>query len=119
LLAAGLALLALACAAWLWRDAPWMRPLRALAWSATDGSSHPAAALRKCVQQGKVLYTDGACPQGSQSQPVDGALTVVPAVQASAAAAAVKPLPGKVRDVLVPPGAGDLKDQRMEAAIGK
>jgi hypothetical protein len=117
-LVGALALLALASAAWTWRDAPLMQRARALVSPAVDAAA-PAAALRKCVQDGKVLYTNAPCPAGSQSQAVNGALTVLPALQPGGSAAASGPKPGNVRDLLVPPAAADLKDQRMEAAIGK
>ena len=45
-----------------------------------QGKAAPAPALqaRKCVQGGKVTYTDEPCPAGSQEQTVPENLSVVP-----------------------------------------
>ena len=45
-------------------------------------ASEPAAPQpRKCVQDGRTLYTDQPCPKGTQELPVDGAVTSLPRVQ--------------------------------------
>lgn len=50
--------------------------------SAQGGASGPVAPQpRKCMQDGRTIYTDQPCPQGSQEQPVDGALTSLPPTQ--------------------------------------
>ena len=45
-----------------------------------QGKPAPAPLLqpRKCVQNGKIIYTDEACPAGSQEQLVPENLSVVP-----------------------------------------
>ena len=46
-----------------------------------NGAASSAVApggLRKCVQQGKVLYTAEACPTGSAEQAVSGGVSVLP-----------------------------------------
>lgn len=42
------------------------------------GASAPAPQPRKCLQNGRTIYTDQPCPKGSQEQPVDGAVTTLP-----------------------------------------
>ncbi len=48
---------------------------------ASEGTA-PAPALaatpRKCVQNGRTLYTDQPCPAGSQEKALDGAVTSSP-----------------------------------------
>ncbi|CAN7542046.1 DUF4124 domain-containing protein [Acidovorax sp. LjRoot117] len=47
--------------------------------AARGGASEPLPAQpRKCVQDGRVTYTDQPCPKGSREQPVDGAVTSLP-----------------------------------------
>ena len=49
---------------------------------ARSGASEPAAPQpRKCVQDGRTIYTDQPCPKGTQELPVDGAVTSLPRVQ--------------------------------------
>ena len=49
---------------------------------ARSGASEPAAPQpRKCVQDGRTIYTDQPCPTGTQELPVDGAVTSLPRVQ--------------------------------------
>ena len=99
------ALLAAAAAAWWSRDAwlPHAGPWAQQAWrkatrpgpetlppskrvdagkSASGGAAPSAAATpRKCVKDGRVTYTDEPCPPGSREQPVEGAVTWLPAAQ--------------------------------------
>jgi hypothetical protein len=78
--------------------------------------------LRKCLKGGQVLYTDGACPEGSKPQAVDGgAVTVVPGRGLSlptlpALTGASVPT---ARELLAPPGGTNLREQRMEKIVGK
>ena len=53
---------------------------RRAAQAQADGKPAPAPAMqpRKCVQNGKITYTDEPCPAGSQEQIVPENLTVVP-----------------------------------------
>ncbi len=46
--------------------------------SAKAGASAPAAPPRKCVQGGRTVYTDQACPPGSEERPLDPAVSVLP-----------------------------------------
>ena len=49
---------------------------------ARSGASEPAAPQpRKCVQDGRTIYTDQPCPKGTQELPVNGAVTSLPRVQ--------------------------------------
>lgn len=103
LTAIAVALLAAAAAAWWiadqwlpqagpWMEQAWRKITRpgpetlppgkqpAQAHAAKAGASEPLAALpRKCVRDGRVTYTDQPCPKGSREQPVDGAVTSLPA----------------------------------------
>ena len=131
-LVVGLLLGGLAVAAWLGRD-----ELAHKLTGAVDGAVNstvrgaappglpnagpgPAAAggLHKCLQGSQVLYTDAPCPQGSRTQAVAGAVTVVPGMPSGPPAPAASGLPN-VRQVLAPPDAVDLKAERIDAVIGK
>ena len=74
-------------------DTPAGRPAAATAAAAgsaagVSSSGPPAAgAMRKCLHQGKVLYTAQACPAGSVEQAVDGAVSVLPDSREAIAAA--------------------------------
>ncbi|MDE2369738.1 MAG: hypothetical protein KGN16_12280 [Burkholderiales bacterium] len=99
-------------AVWRWHGSP--------PWPAGLGASLAAqsAALHKCLAAGRpVLYTADACPAGSREAAVQGAVTVLPAAPQPAAAAASAP--PHVRDRLVGPDPGDLRDKRMDAIIGR
>ena len=51
----------------------------AQAGAAQSGASGPVARPpRKCLKDGRTIYTDLLCPPGSQEQAVDGALTSLP-----------------------------------------
>lgn len=101
-----LALLAAAGAAWWTADQwlPQVRPWVDKAWSkmnrpgedslppekktaqgaaagARGAASAPAPQLRKCLQGGRTVYTDEACPPGSQEQKVEGSVTSFPRAQ--------------------------------------
>lgn len=46
---------------------------------ARGAASAPAPQMRKCIQGGRTVYTDEACPPGSQEQKVEGgAVTSLP-----------------------------------------
>lgn len=96
-------LVAAAAAAWWTRDSwlpqaePWARqawrkvtrpgpeslpPAKQGARPARAGASEPAVAVqpRKCVQaDGRVIYTDQLCAQGSRELAVEGSITLLPA----------------------------------------
>ena len=103
---AGVLLVAGAAAAWWtsdqwlphagpWTEQAWKKITRpgpetlppgkqpAAARAAKAGSAGASAPLavepRKCVQGGRVTYTDQPCPKGSRELPVDGAVTSLPA----------------------------------------
>ena len=89
-------------------------------------SADPAApttqSVRKCIQDGRAVYTDGDCPAGSRPQTIQtDRVTVLPAAPQPAAAAASavgKRLPN-VRDLLGTPADGSLKDKQMDRVIGE
>jgi len=37
-----------------------------------------AASARKCLVNGRTVYTDQPCPSGSAEKPLEGSLTVLP-----------------------------------------
>ena len=40
--------------------------------------SAPATQARKCLVNGRTVYTDQPCPSGSAEKPLEGSLTVLP-----------------------------------------
>jgi hypothetical protein len=130
---------AVALAAWLWRDTPVVRSATARLqassagrWVAGQAASltsdrsgqgkpaavpHAAATLHKCSGEAGITYTNGACPPGSRQLPVDGAVTVMPAVRAPAPpeAAASGPVQGPLAELAGPPLQGNLKDKHLDS----
>ena len=61
---------------------PGKQPAAGHARGARGSASEPLAPEpRKCVKDGRTIYTDQPCPKGSQEQPVDGAVTSLPRAQ--------------------------------------
>jgi hypothetical protein len=122
----------LAAAAWHWRDAPAVRELRqgrlpaavGEAGAAAMGAGASASAVRKCIVDGQVLYTNDECPQGARGRPLQGGtVSVVPAAPAAPRAdgAASSGIPN-ARDLLIKRDGVDLQEKRMERleeSIGK
>ena len=54
------------------------RSQRSGATSPHGGASAPAPQPRKCLQNGRTVYTDQPCPKGSQEQLLDGAVSTLP-----------------------------------------
>ncbi len=94
--------------------------------AATAGAGGPPAATarggapdtaaggpRKCMQQGKVLYTTQACPPGSVEQGVAGAVSVVPDSREAVASARAAMAPDAASG---PAGAVGIRDDRKAAA---
>lgn len=97
-------------------------PVRGITRQAGEWLRSPAAptAARKCVKDGQVLYTNGACPAGSQVQTVDqGAVNVVPAQAMPAQTAGVAPGASSptVLQRLAPPDGNLDKNKQIEAAM--
>ena len=129
-------LVAAAVAAWVFREPLGVSRLTGLTgFTGFTRSADPASAAadsgaRKGVRNGQVTYTNEPCPAGSREQALSGGtLTVLkvapavsPAVSASQPSApqspAAKALPN-VRGLLPDPNAANMKDQRMEAIIGR
>ena len=88
---------------------------------AAAGGRAPGSGLRKCVTGAVVVYTDAECPAGSQAQRLSGgSVSVLPAPAVATPASGTAPARSPhVRDLLVKPGETSLKDQRMDAIIGK
>ncbi|HMZ86945.1 MAG TPA: hypothetical protein PK343_09565, partial [Giesbergeria sp.] len=58
---------------------PERRSAAAPASPSTDAASAPATQARKCLVNGRTVYTDQPCPSGSAEKPLEGSLTVLPA----------------------------------------
>lgn len=88
--------------------------------AAAGGQTH-GSRLRKCVTGTTVVYTGGECPAGSQQQPLSGGtVSVLPAQPATTPGNSDAPArTPHARDLLVKPGEASIKDQRMDAIIGK
>jgi hypothetical protein len=118
-LAAGLCALLIGLGLLAWRGqlpAAW-RPLQALL-----PQTPSVTPTRKCQQGTRVLYTNEACPPGTQSLPVSAdKVSVLPAVKADAPApaAASASAPALLRQWAKPDDAAALKDRRMEQVIGR
>ena len=136
----GVVLLGVAAgAACLWRDTPAVRDATARLqassagrWVASQaasltpeksGQGKPAAAppatattLHKCSGEAGITYTNGACPPGSRRLPVDGAVTVMPAVRPPVPqeAPASGPVQGPLADMAGPPLKGNMIDKHLD-----
>lgn len=57
---------------------PQHRSAAATANPSADAASAPATQARKCLVNGRTVYTDQPCPSGSAEKPLEGSLTVLP-----------------------------------------
>ena len=82
----------------------------------------PAASTHKCMQGGKVLYSNQPCPSAMREQALTaGTVSVLPAPKESKPAAATTgasatPL---LRQLAGPDEAAAIKERRIEQAIGR
>jgi hypothetical protein len=129
---------AVAGVGWLWRDHPAVRDAsarlqassagrwvaRQVASLTSEGSGSTSAAtpqaaatLHKCSSESGISYTNGPCPRGSRQLPVDGVVTVVPAVRAPAPpeAPASGPVQGPLADMAGPPLKGNMVDKHVDS----
>lgn len=88
---------------------------------AAAGGQTQGSRMRKCVAGAAVVYTDGDCPAGSQPQLLSGGtVSVLPAQPVKTPGSSDAPARSPhARDLLVKPEEASLKDQRMDAIIGK
>ncbi len=128
---------AVALAAWLWRDTPVVRGTTAKLQASSAGrwvagqvaaltseksghgkpaaAPHQAATLHKCSGEAGITYTNGACPPGSRQLPVDGVVTVIPAVRATKAEEpASGPVQGPLAEMAGPPLKGNMIDKHLD-----
>lgn len=117
-----LALLVLPLLGWWWhehgRPTPSLARLPSVpALSGSPGAAGPGAAPpRRCTApDGRITYTDGACPQGQVARDVAGQVTVLPGTRPAAAAAASTPTPLRrlAGDGAIP----DLAERQVEQAL--
>ena len=83
---------------------------------AANGAATTAVApggLRKCLQQGKVLYTAEACPPGSTEQVVSGGVSVLP--DSREAVASARAAMGSATDAPKAASAVGISDDRKAA----
>lgn len=103
---------------WVARDSALLRGLRP-AGLALPSSAQPAATgARKCVGGDRVVYTDGACPAGTQARAMDGgSLSVLPAAPAAARPQAPASVQTPLRRLAGEGGAPDQNERRVEQAL--
>lgn len=131
LLFSALLLLALGLGAWWAREMPdvqrWLPMLQP---GLLTGSLSPATpgsvsisdkALRKCRGGGRVLYTDGECPQGTRAEQLaDDRLSVLPALRPGAAEPAASAPPGAqtpLRRLAGPDESAAQRERMIEQAL--
>ena len=82
----------------------------------------PAASAHKCMQDGKVLYSNRPCPSTMSQQALTaGTVSVLPAPKetkpsAASTSASATPL---LRRLAGPDDAAEIKERRIEQAIGR
>jgi hypothetical protein len=85
-------------------------------------AAQTATGVRKCVVDGRVLYTDGDCPTGSRERALGGGSMNVLQGQPAGAQPIASSQPAAVRnirEILVGPTDTSLQDKRMDAIIGR
>lgn len=127
LLSVLLLLLAVGAAGWWLRDVPELQRAWPASWRSVPSPALPAlrsaagadAALRKCLGQGGVTYTNGECPPGTRAEAVAGGmLSVLPAAPAAVAPAA--PAEGAqtpLRRLAGPDESAALRERALEQAL--
>jgi hypothetical protein len=84
------------------------------------GQAKPVVAVRKCLIDGKLIYTNEACPPGSREQALGGALTVMsfrsPTAAQPSVATASRPT---IRDLTGNPSEGALTDKRIDSSFAR
>jgi hypothetical protein len=80
----------------------------------------PVVGVRKCLVDGKLTYTNQACPSGSREQALGGTLTVLsfpsPTAAQPSTAAASRPT---IRDLTGNPGEATLTDKRIDESFAR
>jgi hypothetical protein len=90
--------------------------------SAHGGTGHPKSVVgvRKCLKDGKLTYTNEACPPGSREQALAGTLTVMSFPSSTpallSAAAASRPT---IRELVGNPSEGALTDKRIDESFAR
>lgn len=116
-----LALLVLPLLGWWWHERGRPMPAAPQGLALPDLSGRPGAAgtgappPRRCTApDGRITYTDGACPQGHVARDVAGQVTVVPGTRpAAAAGSAPTPLRRLAGEGAIP----DLAERQVEQAL--
>ena len=95
-------------------------------WRFRQAPSTATATPHKCMQDGKVLYSNQPCPGAMREQALTaGTLSVLPAAKESKpAAAATAATPGAsatplLRRLAGPDETAEIKERRIEQAIGR
>jgi hypothetical protein len=84
----------------------------------TTTHAQPVVGVHKCQIDGKLTYTNEACPPGSREQALGGTLTVMSFPSSTpaqpSAGAASRPT---IRDLVGNPGEGTLTDKRIDESF--
>lgn len=113
------ALVALGAAGlWMARDSAVLRNLRPAGLNLTPPAQPAATGARKCVGGDRVVYTDGACPAGTQARAMDGgSLSVLPAAPAAARPQPPASAQTPLRRLAGEGGAPDQNERRVDQAL--
>lgn len=106
---------------WVSRHSAVLRGLLPAGLAPAPPAAPAANGARKCVGGERVVYTDGACPAGTQARAMDGgSLSVLPAAPAAPAAArAQAPASAQtpLRRLAGEGGAPDQNERRVDQAL--
>ena len=96
----------------------------ALAISSGHFGQAPTASAHKCVQNGKVLYSNQPCPSAMSQQALTaGTVSVLPAAKETKPAAAAASMSASatplLRRLAGPDETAEIKERRIEQAIGR
>lgn len=103
---------------WVSRDSAVLRGLLPAGLAPAPPAAPAANGARKCVGGERVVYTDGACPAGTQARAMDGgSLSVLPAAPAAARAQAPASAQTPLRRLAGEGGAPDQNERRVDQAL--
>jgi len=114
----GVALIAVASAAFFYFVGPAALRLPALIGGGTNAPTTHNTGLHKCKQGGTVVYSDAPCAAGQQAQAMGGgAVTVVPGRRPKPALPAMPASLPNARDLAGDPNQPSLRDQYIDRVV--